>query len=186
MDILGKARRFESKIARKLDSAARELIGSGAREPIEIVNLIVDAAEQEIQSSGRGRRVFPFNRLVVSLLAPTRDARARLEAVLDGEPSLRQRIVERLRAARCGVDDMIVDAAYVGRPQKGWSHHDFHIEFYRDARTDTTQGVSGAVGRAYAPRSAGSASTRTGTQIGGLSHGAAVPPAEGPAAIDTT
>src|SRR5215471_19301694 len=136
MDILGKARKLESSIARKLDSAARELMGSGAREPIEIVNLIVDAVEQEIQSSGRGRRVFPFNRIAVSVLAPTRDARARLEAVLDGEPSLRQRIVERLRAARC-VEDVAVEAAYVGRPQKGWSHQDFHIEFYRDARTDT-------------------------------------------------
>jgi hypothetical protein len=131
MDILGKARKFESKIARRLDSAARELIGSGAREPIEIVNLIVDAVEHEIQSSGRGRRVFPFNRIVVSVLAPSRDARARLEAVLDGEPSLRQRIIERLRAARCGVEDIVVDAAYAARPQKGWTHQYFHIEFYR-------------------------------------------------------
>src|SRR5262245_19163514 len=147
MDILGKARKLESKIARKLDSAARELMGSGAREPIEIVTLIVDAVEQEIQSSGRGRRVFPFNRIVVSVLAPTRDARARLESVLDGEPSLRQRIVERLRAARCGVEDVAVEAAYVGRPQKGWSHQDFHIEFYRDARSDTTHGLSGASSR---------------------------------------
>src|SRR3954469_6529424 len=107
MDILGKARKFESTLARKLDSAARELIGSGAREPIEIVNLIVDTVEREIKSSGRGRRVFRFNRIAVSVLAPSRDARARLEAVLDGEPSLRHRIVERLRSARCGVDDIV-------------------------------------------------------------------------------
>src|SRR5262249_57313918 len=107
MDILGKARKFESTIARKLDTAARELIGSGAREPIEIVNLIVDAVEQEIQSSGRGRRVFPFNRIAVAVLAPTRDCRARLEAVLEGEPSLGQRIVERLRAARCRVGGLV-------------------------------------------------------------------------------
>jgi FHA domain-containing protein len=138
MDILGKARKLESRIARKLDSAARELMGSGAREPIEIVNLIVDAVEQEIQSSGRGRRVFPFNRLVVSVLAPTRDSRARLESVLDGEPSLRQRIIERLRAARCSVEDIVVEAAYVGRPQKGWSHQDFHIEFYRATHSGNT------------------------------------------------
>jgi hypothetical protein len=183
MDILGKARKLESRIARKLDSAARELIGSGAREPIEIVNLIVDAAEQEIQSSGRGRRVFPFNRLVVSVLAPTRDARARLEAVLDGEPSLRQRIVERLRAARCSVEDMIVDAAYVGRPQKGWSHQDFHIEFYRDARTDTTHGLSGTSARSHAAQPVGG-STRTATQTGGAAHAVAAHPVNASAETD--
>src|SRR5262245_43885331 len=183
MDILGKARKLESRIARKLDSAARELMGSGAREPIEIVNLLVDAVEQEIQSSGRGRRVFPFNRLAVSVLAPTRDARARLEAVLEGEPSLRQRIVERLRAARCSVEDIVVDAAYVGRPQKGWSHQDFHIEFFRDARTNTSphvstrattaQPVSGTSSRSIASPSADAA------QAGMAS------PARASAAIDT-
>jgi FHA domain len=185
MDILGKARKLESKIARKLDSAARELIGSGAREPIEIVNLIVDAAEQEIQSSGRGRRVFPFNRLVVSVLAPTRDARARLEAVLEGEPSLRQRIVERLRAARCSVEDVIVDAAYVGRPQKGWSHHDFHIAFYRDARTDATQELS-ASARMNAARTTSGASTRRGAQISSMAHAGTASAAKTSAAIDAT
>ena len=135
MDLLGKARKLESTIARKLDSAARELMGSGAHEPIEIVNLIVEAVEHEVQSSGRGRRVFPFNRIAVSVLAPSRDARARLEAILEGEPPLRQRIVERLRAARCQVEDVAdvaVEVAYVGRPQKGWPHADFHVEFYRE------------------------------------------------------
>src|SRR5262245_5260486 len=185
MDILGKARRFESKIARKLDSAARELIGSGAREPIEIVNLIVDAVEQEIQSSGRGRRVFPFNRLAVSVLAPTRDARARLEAVLDGEPSLRQRIVERLRAARCSVEDLVVDVAYVGRPQKSWSHQDFHVEFYRDARTGTTQHVSGASTRPYAAQP-GASARASATQSAGAAHAGVAAPARTSDALDTT
>ena len=132
MDILGKARKLESTIARKLDSAARELMGSGAHEPIEVVNLIVEAVEHEVQSSGRGRRVFPFNRIAVSVLAPSRDARARLEAILEGEPPLHQRIVERLRAARCHVEDVAVGVVYVGRPQKVWPHPDFHVEFYRE------------------------------------------------------
>src|SRR5262245_65261635 len=118
MDLLGKARKLESTIARKLDDAARELIGSGANEPIEIVNLIVDAVEHEVQPSGRGRRVFPFTRVAVAIVAPARDARARLEAIVDGRPALRDRIVERLTAARCDADDVTVDVAYVARAQK--------------------------------------------------------------------
>jgi hypothetical protein len=63
MDILGKVRRLESKIAGRLDEAAKEFVRSGAREPIEIVHAILDAVEQEVQSSGRGTRVFPFNQI---------------------------------------------------------------------------------------------------------------------------
>src|SRR6058998_819193 len=131
MDILGKARRIESKIAGSLDKYAKEFVRSGgAREPLEIAHAILDAVEHEIQSSGRGKRVFPFNRIAVSVLAPSRDARARLEAILEGEPPLHQRIVERLRAARCHVEDVAVGVVYVGRPQKVWPHPDFHVEFY--------------------------------------------------------
>src|SRR5262245_11913791 len=138
MDLLGKARKLESTIARKLDHAARELIGSSAREPIEVINLIVEAVQHEIQPTGRGRRVFPFNRIAVSITASSRDARARLEAILEGEPSLRERILERLRAARCETD-VIVDVAYVGRPQKLWTQPDFHVDFHRDPRPRAAQ-----------------------------------------------
>jgi len=134
MDILSKARKLESTIARRLDSAARELMGSGAREPIEIVNLIVEAVEHEVQPGGRGRHVFPFNRIAVSVVASSRDARARLEAIVEGKPPLRERIVDRLRAARCEIENLAVEVAYVGRPQKAWSNPDFHIEFYREAQ----------------------------------------------------
>jgi pSer/pThr/pTyr-binding forkhead associated (FHA) protein len=144
MDLLGKARKLESTIARKLDDAARELIGSGSLEPIEIVNLIVDVVEREVQPSGRGRRVFPFTRVAVSIVAPSRDARARLEAIVDGKPPLRDRIVDRLTAARCDVDDVVVDVAYVARPQKAWPHQNFNVEFYREARAAAETDGAGA------------------------------------------
>jgi FHA domain-containing protein len=142
MDLLGKARKLESTIARKLDGAARELMGSGSLEPIEIVNLIVEAVEHEVQPSGRGRRVFPFDRIAVSIVAPSREARARLEAIVDGEPSLRERIVDRLTAARCDVEGVVVETAYVARPQKAWAHPEFHVEFYREARPDGNAAVA--------------------------------------------
>ena len=101
MDILGKALRLESKIAGTLDRAAKGFVRSGAREPLEIVHAILDAVEQEIQPGGRGTRVFPFNRIELSVLAPSRDARARLEAVFSGDPPLQARVVERLRSGGC-------------------------------------------------------------------------------------
>ena len=131
MDILGKARRIESKIAGRLDEAAKEFVRSDAREPIEIVHAILDAVEQEVQSSGRGTRVFPFNQIEVSVLAPSPEARAWLEAVFEGDPPLRARIVERLRSAGCPASEIIVATNYVARAQKNWPTREFRLGFAR-------------------------------------------------------
>lgn len=134
MDLLGKARRLESTIARRFDRAAREAVGAVAREPLEIVHLVVDAVEHEIQPGGRGKRVFPFNSITLSVLAPSREERARFEAVLGGEPTLRDRIVERLRSKSCPIDDLTLDVAYVAKAPKDWRHPQFTLGFARVAR----------------------------------------------------
>ena len=134
MDFLGKARRVESTIARRLDRAARDAVGAVAREPLEIVHLVVEAVEHEIQPGGRGSRVFPFNSVTLTVLAPSREARARFEAVLAGELPLRDRIVEHLRSKSCAIDDLTLDVAYVAKAPKDWRHPQFTLAFARVAR----------------------------------------------------
>lgn len=134
MDLLGKARRLESALARRFDRAARDAVGAViAREPLEIVHLVVEAVEREIQSGGRGKRVFPFNSITLSVLAASREDRARFEAVFSGDPPLRERIVEQLRAKSCPVDDLTVDVSYVAKA-KEWRHPQFNLTFDRVAR----------------------------------------------------
>ena len=134
MDLLGKARRLESTIARRFDRAAREAVGPVTREPLEIVHLVVEAVEHEIQPGGRGKRVFPFNSITLTVLAPSRENRARFEAVLAGDPTLRDRIVERLRSKSCPVDDLTLDVAYAAKAAKDWGHPQFTLAFVRVAR----------------------------------------------------
>ena len=136
MDILGKARRLESKIARTFDHAAQRVSRSGAREPLEIAHAVVEALEQEVQPAGRGRHVFPVNRLKLSVVAPSGEARARLEAVFDGETSLQDRIVDRLRTAGCEVPGLAVETAFVPHAESAWTNPDFHLEFARVTATD--------------------------------------------------
>src|SRR5205085_8602064 len=100
-----------------------------AREPLEIVHAIVDAVDREIQPSGRGKHVFPFNSIHVSVLAPSREVRDRLETVLTGDSGLRRRIDDKLRSARCTGSDVDVAISYVGRPQKSWPDPEFHVKF---------------------------------------------------------
>jgi len=138
MDLLRKARDLEAKLAGTLDRTVGGLVRSGAREPLEIVHEIVEAAQREVQSSGRGRRVFPFNAVTVTILAPSRDVRARFEAVLSDGLGLRERIVARLGSAGCSVDgaDLDVTVNYDSRPRRNWRHQEFDIEFDRLERRE--------------------------------------------------
>ena len=134
MDLLRKARDLEARLAGTLDRTVGGLVRPGAREPLEIVHAVVEAVQEEIQASGRGRRVFPFNAIALTILAPSRDARARLDAVFADGPPLRDRIVASLGSAACQVDDLDVSVAYEAKPRKTWRDPAFHIEFSRVAK----------------------------------------------------
>jgi hypothetical protein len=131
MDILAKARTLESRLARSVDRAAARLLPVSGREPLEIVHAVIEAVDREVQPAGRGRHLFPFNRIRVFVLAPSRQTKARLEAVFGSEPTLLQRIASRLEAAGCAPNDLAVDVSCVAEPADGWEAPDLHIEFER-------------------------------------------------------
>ena len=127
MDLLGKARRLESRIAGTFDQAIKGLARTMPREPLEIVHAILDAVEQEIQPTGRGTRAFPFNRIDVSVLAPSREARGRLAAVFDGAIPLRARIVERVGSSGCAVPELEVVIQYVDQAGDGYIFRTYEL-----------------------------------------------------------
>lgn len=133
MDIAGKARKLEQRISRTVDAAVGEFIGQSGTTPIEVLHAVLDRAETEIQDIGRGRRVFPFNRVRVHVIAAPGDRklRARFAAAADGPPSLAERLAERLRASGCTVDGVEADIVYARRRGPTWADADFHIEFDR-------------------------------------------------------
>src|SRR5262249_39717800 len=131
MDVLRRARRLESTIPATLDDAAKALVRSRPREPLEIVLAILDAVEQRIEPTGRGARVFPFNRVELSVVAPSREARGRLEAVFAGDAPLRTKILNRLQSAGCAPADVVVEIQYVDRAEPNWSAPEFDLQFAR-------------------------------------------------------
>jgi hypothetical protein len=133
MDILGNARRLEHAISKTLDGMSRRLTQSPQREPLAVMLAIVDAVEQETQQGGRGQRVFPFNRIKVSIAVAAREDRARFDAVFEDRPSLEQRIVQRLTAAGCDVTGLGVKVVYVAGPAEQWADPRFQLEFTRAA-----------------------------------------------------
>jgi len=136
MDIVGKARRLETTIARTFEGAAQQWSKSGPRVPLEVLHGILEAVDQRVEAAGHGKRVFPFNRIKLSVVAPTRDARARLSSVLEGTPSLQEKIATRLRQAGCEVDRLHVRVAYVAQSEEGWTAPEYHIDFSNSAPSD--------------------------------------------------
>ena len=132
MDIVGKARKLERTLTRSVDAAIGELVGRDEPTPLEIAHAVLDRAEREVLEIGRGRRVFPFNRVNVQIAgARDREARARFEAVMAGPPSLADRLDERLRAAGCASAAVAVKIVYVAERADSWSNPRFNVSFDR-------------------------------------------------------
>ncbi len=122
-----KARSAETKVGRAVDTLVTRLIGSSPRQPLEIVHAIVEDVERQVQPAGRGRWVFPFNRVTVELAAPTREARARLSGIVGTPESLRDRIAEKLGPA-CPRQGLDVRIRFRPARAESWAHEDYHLE----------------------------------------------------------
>ena len=137
MDIAGKARKIERRLARTVDAAIGELVGRDEPAPIEILHAVLDRAEQEVQEIGRGRRVFPYNCVRVHVVAAPDDsgARARFDAVIAGPPSLADRLAERLRLAGCSEVLAVTEIVYTPQTGDAWDDPRFHVVFDRVVET---------------------------------------------------
>jgi hypothetical protein len=131
MRIFDAARKLEAKLSRTFNDAAERVAQIGVHEPLEIMHAIVDRVEDEVQPAGRGTHVFPFHRIKVSVVAPSHEIRARLEAIIDGRPPLTERIMERLRAAGCDPSGVSVKIMYVSQSDSRWANASFHVDFAR-------------------------------------------------------
>jgi FHA domain len=131
MDIFRKLRGLESALARTVDGAAHKITQSVRREPLEIIHAVVDAAEKKIEPAGRGKYVFPFNRIAIYIPVDSTETRARFEAVFELDRTLHERIVERLQAAGCVLTGLSVNTIYVDRGESHWMTPEFNVEFER-------------------------------------------------------
>ena len=133
MDILAKARKLESHLARTVDRAAQSWSKSGPRGPLEIVHGILEAVDDCIEPAGRGTNVFPFNTVTATVVADSPAAHARLSGVLEGSPTLQERITTKLRDAGCPVPGLRVRVSYVAQTAPEWTRPEFHVAFSRSA-----------------------------------------------------
>ncbi len=68
-------------------------------EPLEIHRALLEDIEAQVVAIGGGRRVFPFDRVEVKLLAAAPEERSRLQAIAQEGWDLEREVRERLKAA---------------------------------------------------------------------------------------
>lgn len=84
--------------------------------PLEICQAVLDEVEGKVQPVGRGRRVFPYNRLVIRV-RPSGADRPALEAAFGTLPV---RVRERLREMQCDGGGVDVKVALLKRVPADW------------------------------------------------------------------
>ena len=145
MSLLDKVTKLEKQLERL---AARDDV---PLEPVEIRRAILDEIEEQVQPAGRSKRVFPFSRVAVDVVATDGRRRAAIEAVLGGDDGLREAVAERLREAGCsGPAKPEVRVRFVRKPAPAWTAgRPFLVSFRRDeSAPDAGTAVGSAAGGA--------------------------------------
>jgi hypothetical protein len=108
-------------------------------EPMELRRAVLDDVESRVVTAGGGKRIFPFNRLEVRLLADSPEQREALEAIVREAWDLRHEIADRLHdsgsAAPPGLD-VDVQVIEERRPELGDRH--WHVVYHRIERAEGT------------------------------------------------
>ncbi|HEX5071018.1 MAG TPA: FHA domain-containing protein [Vicinamibacterales bacterium] len=118
--LLSGTRALESRLAGSIEGRAQTFTGAPVTQPLEVIERALADIAGHVQPAGRGRRTFPFNRVGVTFLAPTAEARARIDAICASEPPLERRLLDRLHAAGCDIAegdlDLSIDFADTAGP----------------------------------------------------------------------
>ena len=95
---------FEKTVERGFRRWTERMFGPAESNELLLVHrAILEELETRIQTVARGKRVFPFARLVVTLVAPDADRRVLLQAAFGENGRLENDIREALEGAECQV-----------------------------------------------------------------------------------
>jgi hypothetical protein len=105
-------------------------------EPMEIRRAVLDEVESRIVSAGGGKRVFPFNRLRIRLLAPGPREKDELEALVGDAWDLPAEIRERIAERGCPVPpDLDVNIEVTDEASPAFGDRRYRIDFERAERS---------------------------------------------------
>lgn len=107
------------KLEKRLEKLAKR--SDVSPQPIEIRKATLDEVEDLVEPAGRSRRIFPYNRITVEVLAADAKQRAAMEAVLGESSDLPAAVSDRLKSSGCPPPrDLAVRLKIVKRAGPEW------------------------------------------------------------------
>lgn len=101
--------------------------------PLEICQAVLDDVETNVQPLGRGRRAFPYNRLVVRIRRPEPAPAAGRPTADAAFATLPARVRERLNELQCGGNGVEVKVAFLRTVPAHWREGQlFAIDYHTD------------------------------------------------------
>lgn len=100
--------------------------------PLEIRRAILDEVQSRIVTAGVGKRLFPYNRIKVHILAETPQEREELETIVHEAWDLKTDIAERLRDQEAKAPaDLDVEISVTDEPAPAFGDRRFHLELHK-------------------------------------------------------
>src|SRR5690242_10063836 len=161
---------------RKLHARVRDFFDAtpdATAPPLELLQAALDQLERKVQSSGRGTRTFPYNRVIIHIAQPDAD-RAAIEAVFTDLPA---RLRERLTELRCDLP-----AAFEARAAYEESVPENGAVLWIECSSATTDPAAATATVVAAARAAGSTGSARAMVAAGNSAAASAPQAAAGAA----
>lgn len=105
-------------------------LGFRGSEPLEISRAICNEVISEVVSLGKGRRIFPFNKIAVQLYAPDDKRQAIYEASFIQGHQLKADVIDSLRKENCILhDDLLVEIEIIREPEPQWAKEIYQLSY---------------------------------------------------------
>ena len=101
-------------------------------EPLEIRRGILEEVGSRVVSAGAGKRLFPYNRVKIHLLAAGPQEREELDAIVHDAWDLRRDVTDRLTDLGAKAPpDLDVEVIITDQPSESFGERRFHLEYQR-------------------------------------------------------
>ena len=123
---------------RRIEKGLKALLPQDASEPLVMKRAICNDLTEEIVAIGEGRKILPYDQVLVQILAPSEKQRAIYEVSLVTNNELDKTIREHLSQEGCeSLDNLDITIDVISERPEGWADEHFKLILSRRAQRKT-------------------------------------------------
>jgi FHA domain len=125
-------------VIRRIEKGLKALLPQDASEPLVMKRAICNDLTDEIVAIGEGRKVLPYDQVLVQIFTPSEKQRAIYEVSLVANNELVKTIREHLSQEGCeSIDNLDITIELISERPEGWVDENFNLMLSRRAQPKT-------------------------------------------------